>query len=511
MRMKQQKALPFGLSEAETRRGKWAMVSAVIFCMAAHAFSYFNLSPIHDWLLEYGIQSYLHQVRLGRPLLAAYLLGKGTISVPWITGMLCMLYLGLSAWMLSAAARIESPWEIALLAGFLSVNLSVIELTGIHQYLVDALMLSLLLSCAGAALVHGGQRPGRLLGGAACFWLSFGIYPAFLTTAVVLLGWLALRDLREGAPFGQELKKILLWLLAAFLGGVAYLVLCRVVMRVLGQQAYAYQENNIFTLLQAKPAEVLRNAVNSCRVFFRMLFHGGGYTGRITGLGTTLLALLAAYSLWRDRAGKGSGFWLTALLFVLAFPLLSQLVNVCSGMEAFRTVYAVFLVYPILLRAVFACRDSGAHVRRVLAVVLSALVLLSNVRFSNGFYSATKLAYDRALYHVGRIVEDLQEQGYDPEQSRVYVLGRVQMDGDKRIEAALDRYACISGMNDISVTYDITFHGMTDLLGVRIRQTADPEDAEAVWESGVSEDMPCYPAEGYIRQLGDITIIKLSG
>ena len=81
MRMKQQKALPFGLSGAETRRGKWAMVSAVIFCMAAHAFSYFNLSPIHDWLLEYGIQSYLHQVRLGRPLLAAYLLGKGRYAL----------------------------------------------------------------------------------------------------------------------------------------------------------------------------------------------------------------------------------------------------------------------------------------------------------------------------------------------------------------------------------------------------------------------------------------------
>ena len=189
-------------AESDAQRLKLSLLGAAIFSLAANGFSYMNFTPQHDALIESYWYTRTHLIALGRFFLNGYMTVRGKLPMPWAAGMLSMVFLGLSVYLLTKALRMDTRAEILLSAGFMSANLCITSLNASFQYFVDAYMFSLLTACLGAYLLTLQPGLGRGAAAAAALLVSTGVYTAFFPTACVILLLAILREVLENNAIG---------------------------------------------------------------------------------------------------------------------------------------------------------------------------------------------------------------------------------------------------------------------------------------------------------------------
>ena len=446
--------------------------------------------------------------------------------MPWAAGMLCILFLGLSVYLITKAMGMDSPAEILLTAGFLSANLTITIVNALFQYFSDAFMCSLFFACLGVFLIREKRGVGRGLLAGLCFFLCVGIYPAYILVSLCLFMGLILRCTADSNGLTKEIwKKIGFWVLILAVAAGAYLAASRLALTVVGKAA-STGKNSIFSLGSASPAKLAYQVGVNYYFFLCTLLlgfspaHGFDYLGVPCGIAVSMLAVLCIVSFCRRHKGiLRRGVFALFFLAAAVFPMISRMVNIMMGNgSALHTIFAQYMVFPLLLWAFFRRSGDGgddtdpprAKPAAVVAViVLSALILLGNIRFSNSAYTIQKVLYDRAVYHTGQVISDLRDAGYVKDSDdRVIVSGSFDLGDD--MAAQLKTVSCMNGFKDTSVTYSDTFRYMTMLMGSGVTEgsIADMPDPDAV--RSYIDDMPAYPALGYLQEIDGYYVIKLS-
>ena len=507
---------------SERNRLRLSLGGTAAVSLAAHAFSFFNFIPQHDALIESFWQSLDHVVGLGRFLLPVYMYLRGYAPMPWVAGMLSILFLGLSVYFISRALRMDTRAEILLMSGFLSANICVLTLNSLFQFCFDAYMCSLLFACWGVWLISGPPDLRRYAGAMICFFISVGIYAAFITVSLCLLMILVLREVTDSNGFTRELgKKIAFWAAVLALAAALYLLGCRISLSVLDVEA-STRKTSVFSLGMLGMRDLAYRAGVNYYFFLAMQFlgfspvHHADYLGVQYGLAASALAVLCIVSFCRRHKGAMRG-WIWGLYIAAAalFPFVARLVPIMTGNGGSnQTMFAQYLVFPLLLWLFFSPGGPGeaekTRARSAKAVTAAALlsvyILLGNILFSNEAYTLQKVLYDRAMYHTGQVVEDLQDAGYDASRGdRVIVSGTFSLGGDLRPRLERFERAGIDGFYDTSITYSDTFRSMARILGFTFRP-----GGSAASVSDRLADMPSYPEEGYLQEDNGLYIIKLS-
>ena len=508
-------------------RLRLALGGTAAVSLAAHAFSYFNFIPQHDALIESFWANSDWQVTLGRFLLPAYMSLRGTMPMPWTAGLLSILFLGLSVYLFTATLDMDTRAEILLTGAFLSANITVTTLNALFQYFSDAFMFSLLLACLGTYLLR--DRPGwrQAIPAAVCYFLCVGIYPAFITAALCTLLILLLRDAADADGFTAALwKKIGVWALVLAAALAMYLAASRAALSSHGLSA-ADKSTSVFALGGLSVRELLYRAGVNGYFFLCMLFvgfspvHHVEYLGAAGGIAGAALAVLCVASFCCRNKGRIRGWiWVLFLAGAALFPVIARAVNIMTGNgSANQTIFSQYLAWPVLLWLLFyrkrepletdESRQKPGRLSVAAAVLLSLVVILGNVRLANQAYTVQKVLYDRAVYHTGRVIEDLQEAGYEKDSAdRVILAGTFDLGND--MTAQLDRLRCIGAFYDTAVTYDNTFRYLTRLMGYGISAAGadsapDPEAMRAAIAA-----MPTYPARGYLQVVDGYYVIRLS-
>ena len=175
------------------------LAAAVLCFFLANGFSYVNYFPIHDAIgFVAGGATRNWQLQLGRFLIPVYMAARGPLSVPLLTGALSALFLGVSVFLISHILGFRTRFQLFLTAGFLSVNLFTLEISTVHQYFADVFLLALLFCCLGIRIILHRTDLRSFLLSVFFLFVSFGLYPAFLTTAV----WSARRRLKLSGTAG---------------------------------------------------------------------------------------------------------------------------------------------------------------------------------------------------------------------------------------------------------------------------------------------------------------------
>ena len=497
-----------------------ALGSTAVFMLAAHAFSFFNFTPQHDALIESFWQSMDHVVGLGRFLLPVYMQLRGYAPMPWVAGMLSIIFIGCSVYFITRTLRMDTRAEILLTSGFLSANICVLTLNSLFQFCIDAYMCSLLLACLGVWMLCRTTDLPRFAGAVACFLLSVGIYAAFITVALCLMMAVFLSDVADHNGFSPALwKKVGVWALALALAAGLFFVGCKLSLSWLGVAA-STRKTSVFSLGTVSAGDLAYRIGVNYYFFLAMQFlgfspvHHADYLGALYGLAGSLLAILCVVSFCRRNRGKLHG-WIFALYAAAAFlfPLIARLVPIMTGNGGSnQTMFAQYLVFPLLLWLYFFRKEgepeegprTGSS-RSAAVVLLSALIILGNVRFANEAYTLQKVIYDRALYHTGQVIEDMQDAGYDAGKGdKVVVSGSFSLGGDLKPRLKKFSDAGIDGFYDTSITYSDTFRFMARMLGFGFR-TVEGTPAQREQLSG----MPAYPEEGYLREEDGVYLIRL--
>lgn len=137
--------------------------------------------PNHDGLASMYFDQ--NMITSGRWFLTVACGISSYYTLPWLIGLLAMLYLGIAAVLLVEFLEVRQGWAAVLVGGLLAVFPSLAS-TFAYVFTMDGYMLAVLLAVL-AVLLTKKYRLG-FLPGALCLACSLGIYQSYLPFAVLL-------------------------------------------------------------------------------------------------------------------------------------------------------------------------------------------------------------------------------------------------------------------------------------------------------------------------------------
>ncbi len=434
--------------------------------------------------------------------------GKQPTAVPIL--LLSLLFLSASVYLICLILDVKKRSEIIITCAFLSVNSFTFEISTSHMYFADVFLLALFFSCLGVYFIHEDTSLKAVFLSFCSFIISFGLYPAFLTFSLCLFGFLLpITFFRKNSAALK--RRIQIWIITVLLAGLAYMLLSKIMLFVFHLEPRDIQ-TSIFSVGTFSPDKIWASAIQKYKEFIDLFFRESPYFGEAAKISIKLLLLLSLIVFIR-----GASFINVILTgcFLLIFPIVSRMVNIITGLvTSNRTIYAQYLLLPFLIHLFFLGMDKIGKetIRRwltLLAVLLSAVIIWDNIQFTNYGFIYQKFLYDRAVYHTGQVIEDLQEYDGAGKDKPVMIIGRFHLDPINEF----DKYNFIEGfINSSGISYRSAVYQYAHFLGYRINGVPEIMKADDydIRNSPEVKAMPCYPEKGYIGESDDYLVVKLS-
>ncbi len=504
---------------SDLSRLKLVLFCALAFGLAAHAYMFFTFAPSHDgmmYLLATDDEVTL-QISNGRFMQPVYWLLRGRIPVPWLVGLLSLLYIAASSYMIVSVLGIERRLSLVLLCGLLATDVTVTATNATYIYTVDTYMLALLLASAGAWLWERLPRWG-VLAAVPLFACSMGLYQAYIDVAIGLALLLMMRRIMDGEPFSGLWKRALRYGLSLLAGAALYYALVKLILALTGV-AMSNNYNSLNNLLENNVASMLRLVPDAYSdLSDQLLSSSRSFNTTAIILCRSLIGLLGL-ALWvrcvRVRRIRGLAL-LSLLLCAALLPLGLNFVYVLSAGETHGLMtYSFVLVYALVLLPLELTGPSGRMVsggRRLMAC-LCAYAVLFNVVSANSCYYKKQLIYESASQYVYSVVEAMErDPAYEPGVTPVAIVGTFSLsyaawDSD----GLFQQYHDITGMSrNSSITYIDTFPAYCQfVLGHRANVIMDDAQRLEIQYRRSTMLMPVFPQEGFCQMQDGVMVVKI--
>lgn len=498
-----------------SKRDALVFLTALLLALGIHLFAFTNKLINHDDLSEmFAGASFLPS---GRWLLDPVLKLTGRFSSPAVNGIVGSVWLALAVVFTVRIFDIRSRAACVVMAAAMAAFPTVTS-TWAYMFTAPAYFFAMFLAALGTYLIRG-RGWARFLAGAGAVAVAMGCYQAYFGFAAALSVAALLADLCSGKY--ESVKPLLLdvlrSLLGLALGMAAYLVILRLCLWITGTELLSYAGLNGMTDVSLK--ELLSRAVDAYRSFFRFPFsdpflavhRSFPYFMRAFEV-LTLLALLALAfrrGVYRRPAALAL---LAALLGVL--PLAVNIVYVMAGAENVHWLMIYPNVIMWLLPAVLADRveiPKSGKLKKTAACALAALLLAVSAAQSyegalidNKAYLEMELTARGANAYLTRLIARVEQtEGYTPGMG-VALIGNassgVALPGSGLTGVFLgDELLNIYSRGWLMYYFQSFYPGYVP-----------PGDYDAIRATPEFQSMPCYPADGSVRTVNGVIVVKLS-
>ena len=500
-----------------------ALAATFFIGLAAHGYAFFDNNLSHDSLREFHAEILGNDVKMsiGRVLTPLYrdLLGSD-VTLPWFSGVLSLLWIGLAVFLGVRGMRIESKPMVVLTAGIFVTNITVSATAATYIHDLDSYMFAML--CAAAAFWLWKQYPKGWLIGWIPAAVSLGIHQSYVFLTVSLCMIACILSLMNGAEFRQVLTRGLKAIGMLLLGGIAYFLILKGMLLLSGASLSSGDYNSLdrMSLLNLRTIGIM--VIGAYSDWFSRLWNAySSYPGVLIKGATAVffaidLAALAVF-LFSRRWGWKEKLLCAALAALL--PLGMNMIYVLSlGAVHELMVYPTWMFYLLtLLLAKWlyvqwkdAAIPAGAW-QRAVCMLLIGMVLYGNVRFSNGMYVKKNLEFDGYLSLMTRIVGRMEATpGYEPGETPVLFVGLPKT--FNRVIPGFKDYWNVTGMTGSSPIYTTEpsrFQAYFDYVMSLPIVLADGETRERLLADEDVRAMPCYPADGFLTFRDGTLVVKL--
>lgn len=323
----------FGKKVYSAIKGKWklAFFSAVCMGLLIHMPAMLSDIPNHDGLDSMYFDQ--NMITSGRWLLSVACGFSSYYTLPWLIGLIGLVFLGVAAAALVELLEVERGWAVVVCSGLL-VSFPALASTFAYVFTLDGYMMALLLSVLSVLCVKKWRR--GFLPGSVCLACSLGIYQGYLSFAMIL-ALFAVGMLWAGRESWQEKwKKTLHYLYMGILGAVLYYGMLQVLLWIQGKELDTYQGINGMTSGPfARMAGIFTDLAGMYRDFGAFTLKGGVlFHNRISLAAVVLLgvaAVVSVFLLLRDRKGwKNPFFFVIMGVSVAVLPLVTNIVLLIS-------------------------------------------------------------------------------------------------------------------------------------------------------------------------------------
>ena len=381
---------------------KFAFISAIVIGLLVHIFRFVNVLPNHDAIFnQYNSQN---MIGSGRWFLSVACGLSGYFAVPWLNGMLSVLYLALTATVLVEIFRMTNRLEIILTSGLLVTFPAVTE-TFYFGFTSDGYMLAMLMATISVLItrihvcVEGNKKIFRFLVSAGLLCLVCATYQAYVSFALILLVCYAVTEFLECR---YSAKEYFVWILSQIvtyvIGMLTFFVIWKLLMRIQGAEATTFRGINTIGTFSIQNIKVgIYTSVVATAKFFTDNFFESGFTvyaclNVLFGGAAVFGGIGAAI---KSGIFRRPGMLLLVVVCICALPFIACMWSFVSvdAYYSVRMLQSLCIVYVFVLDVFVKWND--AKKGDALAVLLS-LIIFSNAVSANVFYNGMSKAYERS-------------------------------------------------------------------------------------------------------------------
>ena len=492
---------------------EWKVAFAATFILGVLIHIPMMLSdiPNHDGLDSVHFDQ--NMITSGRWFLTVACGISSYFTLPWLIGLLSMVYLALAAVALVEFLEIKKAATIILVSGLL-VAFPAIASTFAYVFTMDGYMMALCLAVLSVTLTK--KYKLGFVAGAACLACSMGIYQAYLPFAVLLCIYGILMIAMEEGAVKDKIFRSLRYLYMGIAGVAGYYIILQVLLRIQGKELASYQGINGMGAVEK--TGLLTTIVKMYKDFVVFTIKGNvlvnnvfsvlAIGGLLIVMTVTLLQLIFKKKWWKN-------FWLYILvgLLVVGLPIATNIILIVSPDVTYHVLMRYqWVLYPILLIGFverYGCHSARDNWKEWLVLITAGVLVWNYAVTDNIAYSNLQKKYEKTYAYCVRLLDRI-------EQTDGYYLGipiaMIGVVGDEQYpitDISGKATSGLLGMNGDVLLYTGNNYElfMKHYLGVTLN-ILPPESMEKMYYDPEYMEMGSFPASDSIKILDGIMYIK---
>ena len=498
-----------------SREFRLAFLAACLIGTITHLYAFTNLLLNHDSSTQlYTNNDVLSSGRWALEYLSVF---STYFQLPVVIGLISILALAVTAGLTVRVMELKHPVHIVLASALLVTFPSVAAIFS-YLFTADAYFLCLMLN---ALAVYCAQRYRRgWLLALPLLTVACGTYQAFICYAIGLLLFDCILRLLKGEPLDQVLRRGLGYMLLCAAALILYYAVLNLILFATGTQLVDYQGLNGMSLenlgrfFQQIPLAYLLFGKNILIPdYLPSVFQAFQIAYLI------FAGLMALWLAWRKKLLQDPLRLLLLAAGLLLLPLALNFVTILAlGAEVHELmIYSFVLTFVMVIKCAELVLEEEIQAgtprwRAVffLNLALCFLVVWGNFCTTNTAYLRLQVRYENTFAAANRIMARIESlDGYTP-QTPVTFVGYLPHDAyGKTVEAFSQQRAPIGTEDDLLLCYYSLPYFMETYIGLHLPGMTD-EQWNSVYNSGLLEEMPCYPSEGSVILHNGVVVVKLS-
>ncbi len=399
-----------------TKQDMYTFLTAVIVGFLTHMRVFVSDIPNHDGMSSLHFDQ--NMITSGRWFLRVACGISSDYTLPWVIGVLCVLYLALAAVLLQRFFKVKHMFTAMLLAAVLVAYPSLAS-NFAYIFTADGYMLALFLAVLAVFLVECGKL--GFLWGAIALGFSMGVYQAYISFAMILAVYAVCR----AWFFDKELKEKwnVTWRYVAMggLGAVIYFVMLQILLWVQNTSLSGYQgigEGNKTSLIDTIVLIYKDFAVHTLKG--NIMMQSGLLMVAVVVLLTAAAGVLVK-ALYQAGSLKSIWTYLCAAVAVAVLPVCFNVILVISP----NVIYHSLMRYQWVLIPIIALVILDRHAETVctcekgyaavswMGLVLAAVIAFQYAIICNIGYFNLEKKFEKTYAYCLRLLEQMEEtEGY---------------------------------------------------------------------------------------------------
>lgn len=499
------------------REWRIAFLTAFLSGLMIHMPVLLSDIPNHDGLASMYFDQ--NMITSGRWFLTVACGFSSYYTVPWVIGLLGLLFLGVASAALCELLKVRKTWAVVGISGLMT-SFPALASTFAYVFTLDGYMLALLL--AVLAVLFTEKRRFGFLPGAVCLAFSLGIYQGYLAFAMILSVFSILMIFcqesteKEKRPFRIRLLEALRYLYMGAAGAALYYVILRLLLKLQGKELDTYQ--GISGMSGIGEGGLLGSLRRMYGDFLQFTFRGNILFQN--GFALTACVLLAAAAavtvLWlaiRRKWWKNPATCIIIIAALLALPAVTNIILLISPSVTYhllmRYQWVLYLIGAVAIAE--KCRwGKSVGVLTEWAALAAVFVLVFCYALTDNIaYTNLQRRYEKTYAYCVRLLDRIEQtDGY----YAGIPIAMVGVVGDVQFPVTDITLPVTGGM--IGMSGDVLLYTgenyrifMQNYLGATLN-ILPPEAMAEMYSSQEYVEMDSFPGENSVRIIDGVMYIK---
>ncbi len=498
------------------REWKIAFATVLVLGLCVHMPMMMRDIPNHDGLDSMHFDQ--NMITSGRWFLSVACGFSSYYTLPWLIGLLSVLYLGLAAVALVEFLDLKSVGAIVTVSGLL-VSFPTLASTFAYVFTMDGYMLAVFLAILSVLLTK--KYPKGFIGGGICLAFSMGIYQSYLAFAVLLSIYGILMIAMDQGAAKEKLGRSLKYLYMGVLGAGGYYVILQVLLKIQGKELASYQGINGMGTVEG--AGIVGTVKKMYSDFFAFTLDGNVLMNNAFSIGAVIvLAVFVAGVLvacvLKKKWWKSPWLYIMLGLLAVGLPVATNMILFISPDVTYHALMRYqWVLYPILfvafvervLREWFDKKNAKVAWSNCLVVLAAGVLVWNYVVTDNIAYSNLQKKYEKTYAYCIRLLDRIEQtEGYY-QGMPIAMVGVVGDEAYPVTDITQDVTSNLIGMNGDYLLYTGQNYKlfMEHYLGASLN-ILPPEAMEKMYYDERYVRMNSFPASDSIRIMDGIMYIK---